>query len=109
WDGTKTVVTTDIKHVGGPIFDPTASDYATLRRWIENGATENNTGVPPTNIPHTSCTSVVPSAAGFDPNTDPAAPDFSQFGTANAILVAQCAFGNCHGTQANALYLTCGA
>jgi hypothetical protein len=108
WDGTKTIVTTDIKHVGGPIFDPTASDYQALRRWIENGATENNTGIPPTNIPHTACTHVVPAAAGFDPDTDPTAPDFPQFAPANAILAAQCAFGNCHGTQANALYLTCG-
>jgi hypothetical protein len=109
WDGTKTVVTTDIKHVGGPIFDPTASDYQTIRRWIENGATENNTGVPPTSISHTGCSDNVPSAAGFDPTTDPTTPDFANFASANQILVGQCAFGNCHGTPVNALYLTCGA
>src|SRR5579883_1166661 len=27
WDGTKAGVTTDIRHAGGPIFDPTASAY----------------------------------------------------------------------------------
>ncbi len=109
WDGTKVPVTTDIKHTGGAILDTTASAYQTLRRWIENGATEDNTGVPPVNIPRTPCSHVVPVADGFDPSTDPAAPDFGSFGTlANPVLIT-CAAGNCHGTAVNALYLTCGA
>ena len=48
WNGTPPItITTDIKHTGGPILDPTASAYQILRRWIENGATEDNTGVAP--------------------------------------------------------------
>ena len=46
YDGQKATVTTDIKHTGGPILDPTATGYQTIRRWVENGATENNTGAP---------------------------------------------------------------
>src|ERR1700730_5663571 len=67
WDGTKTQVTTDIKHTGLAIFDPTASAYQTLRRWVENGATEDNTGVAPVAISRKPCSDVVPNAPGFDP------------------------------------------
>ncbi|MGD0673974.1 MAG: hypothetical protein ABSC94_01060 [Polyangiaceae bacterium] len=109
WDGTTTAITTDIKHAGGPIFDPTSSDYQTIRLWIENGATVNDTGVVPTSIPRTPCTHVVPSTPGFDPTTDPATSDYAAFEqTANPVLQVSCAAGNCHGTQVNALYLTCG-
>src|SRR4051812_38825096 len=50
YDGTKVSITTDIKHAGGSILDPTGTAYQTLRRWIQNGATENNSGVPPQKI-----------------------------------------------------------
>ncbi|MDP9035975.1 MAG: hypothetical protein M3O50_14340 [Myxococcota bacterium] len=109
WDGTKVDVTTDIKHTGGPILDPTGSAYRTIRRWLENGATEDNTGVPPVVIARKPCTSVVPSAPGFDPSTDPNSPDFATFRHLVApVLETACAAGNCHGTAVNALYLTCG-
>jgi hypothetical protein len=109
WDGTQITVTTDIKHVGGPILDPTASGYQTLRRWIENGATADNTGNPPVNIPRQPCTDTIPVAPGFDPNTDPAGSDWPTFQqTAEPLLASSCSGGNCHGTTVNALYLTCG-
>jgi len=109
WDGTTVSVTTDIKHAGGPILDPTGSAYQTLRRWIDNGATEDNTGVAPVSIPTTPCTDVVPSAPGFDPNADPTGQDFAAFQQdAEPVLARSCAFGNCHGTTVNALYFTCG-
>ncbi len=63
WDGTKVTVTTDVKHTGGPVLDPTASAYLTLRRWIENGATTNNSGVPPVNLQDDA---VLPHGAGGD-------------------------------------------
>jgi hypothetical protein len=111
WDGTKVVVTTDIKHAGGPILDPTASAYQTLRHWIENGAAENNTGVAPVNLPQSaSCSHVVPAAQGFDPNSDPSSADFGTFQqVAHRILQISCVASNCHGTSVNALYLTCGS
>jgi hypothetical protein len=105
-------VTTDIRHAGLPIFDPTASGYQTLRRWIANGATEDNTGVPPVVIPRTACSTFVPTAPGFSPDTDPPGSDYAVFTQeqgAAAVLQQSCAAGNCHGTQVNALYLTCGA
>jgi hypothetical protein len=109
WDGTKVVVTTDIKHTGGPILDPTASGFVTLKRWIENGATVNNTGVPPVNISRQPASDFVPTAPGFDPDHDPLTPDFRLFTqVANPILSKTCAAGNCHGTMTNALYLTRG-
>jgi hypothetical protein len=111
WDGTKIVVTTDIKHTGGPILSPTASGFVTLKRWVDNGATVNNTGVPPVNIQRSPSTSPVPTnEPGFDPNYDPStSPDFLTFqNVVNPILTKTCAAGNCHGTMTNALYLTGG-
>ncbi len=109
WDGTNVVVTTDIKHTGGPILDPTASGFVTLRRWIENGATVNNTGVAPVEIPRSPCNGTVPAADGFEAGVDPTSNDFAVFKQlANPVLSMTCAAGNCHGTTVNALYLTCG-
>lgn len=109
WDGSQILVTTDIKHTGGQILNPAQSAYQTLRRWIENGATDNNTGVPPVTLTRTACSDTIPSMPGFDPTQDPTTPDFAaQFPAANAVLQVSCAAGNCHGTTVNALYLTCG-
>jgi hypothetical protein len=115
WDSTDsssaTRVTTDIRHSGLPIFDPTASGYQTLRRWIANGATQDNTGVQPPLILRKPCNGVVPSAPGFDPGMDPGSisADYAIFQQGAAgVLQSSCAAGNCHGTQVNALYLTCG-
>ncbi|HEY4014864.1 MAG TPA: hypothetical protein VGM06_16090 [Polyangiaceae bacterium] len=109
WDGTTVPVTTDIKHTGLSIFDPTGSAYETVHRWIENGATEQNTGVPPVDIPRKPCTDTIPQVAGFDPTTDPTRADYAVFlQSAAPILASSCVAGNCHGTAVNALYLTCG-
>jgi hypothetical protein len=115
WDGTAIPIMTDIKHVGGALLDPTASAYQTLHRWIEDGATENATGVTPPSFPKTACSHNIPSAAGFDPNNDPTTSDWTDFlkgvqgmASASSILQTSCAAGNCHGTPVNALYLTCG-
>jgi hypothetical protein len=109
YDGQKVGITTDIKHTGGPILDPTATAYQTLRRWIENGATENNSGAPPAASARTPCSSNVPAVAGFDPTKDPQTPDWGTFqGNVSTVLRKSCAAGNCHGSAANQLYLTCG-
>jgi hypothetical protein len=109
WDGTKVTVTTDIKHTGGSVLDPTASAYLTLRRWIENGATTNNSGVAPLNYRTTPCSHVVPQAAGFDPAVAPTSADFSTFESSANGALQTCTAGNCHGSAINALYLTCGS
>jgi hypothetical protein len=118
YDGKKVAITTDIKHAGGSILDPTGSAYTTLRRWIQNGATENNTGTPPLSVERQPCNGFVPVRAGFDLSKDPARDDFAVFkGRVNPVLTGKqgagqggssCAAGNCHGTFANSLYLTCG-
>ncbi len=109
YDGQKVGITTDIKHTGGPILDPTATAYQTLRRWIENGATENNSGASPPSAVRTPCSGNVPAAVGFDPTKDPPNPDFGTFqGKVSDVIKKTCAAGNCHGTAANELYLTCG-
>lgn len=122
FDGTRVAITTDIKHAGGSVLDPTGSAYQTLRRWIQNGATENNTGTPPGAVGRLPCSEFLPARADFDLSRDPARPDFSEFrdrvnpvltgrtGAGGDVTDAQtnCSAGNCHGTLANSLYLTCG-
>lgn len=116
WDGTKIDITTDIKHTGGPILDPTGSAYQTLRRWIENGATENNTGVAPVEYPRTPCSHLIPAAdqfpgaQNFDAATLAGAKDYGSFQkNAEPILASTCSSGTCHGSLVNAMYLTCGS
>lgn len=119
YDGAKTVITTDIKHAGGSVLDPTSTGYQTLRRWIQNGATENNTGLTPKNIERLPCSSFVPGRTDFDLTKDPSRSDFAKFrADVNPILSGRaqdrelakiaCAASNCHGSPSNALYLTCG-
>ena len=116
YDGHKQVVTTDIKHAGGSILDPTGSAYQTLRRWIANGATENNSGVPPPSTERLPCNPAIPGRADFDLTKDPGTADFGFFKEkVNGLVTgkggsgtATCAAGNCHGTVANSLYFTCG-
>jgi hypothetical protein len=119
YDGAKSVITTDIKHAGGSILDPTSTGYQTIRRWIQNGATVNNTGAPPSNIERLKCSSFIPPRAEFDMARDPARADFGTFrDRVNPVLTGktddksisgiQCAAGNCHGNLSNSLYLTCG-
>ena len=120
FDGVQSVVTTDIRHSGGPILETTASGYDTIRRWIANGATQNNSGLVPVTIPRDPCVSAPPpttlegfpvTALGFDPTHDPTNdPGFSTFqSTVTPYLQTTCAAGNCHGTSTNVMYLLCGA
>lgn len=114
FDGSKVTVTTDIKHAGGSILDPTGTAYQTLRRWIQAGATENNTGAPPATLERLPCSTYIPARADFDLTKDPPGRDFGTFkDRVNPVLTGRgsdksCAAGNCHGTVANSLYFTCG-
>lgn len=109
FEGTRANIVTDIKHTGGPLLDPSASAYRILRRWIDNGATENNTGRPAAVVESRECSTVVPARAGFDPNVDPPRADFGAFrDRVSPMFRGACAQVNCHGNEANDLYLTCG-
>ncbi len=111
FDGVKVPITTDIKHVGGAILDPTGTAYQILRRWIDNGATQNNSGQPPTNLTRLSCASgQPPSDPGFDPTHDPTGdPGFTTFqNQILPIVKSTCSASNCHGVPTNVLQLFCG-
>ncbi|HVH43760.1 MAG TPA: hypothetical protein VM925_15505, partial [Labilithrix sp.] len=121
YDGVKTSITTDIKHAGGSVLDPSGTGYQTLRRWIQNGATENNTGARPQNIERLPCATFLPGRADFDLTRDPTRPDFATFRDRVSGVITgageedesskktACAASNCHGNVANSLYFTCGS
>jgi hypothetical protein len=119
YDGTKVSITTDIKHAGGSVLDASGTAYQTLRRWIQNGATENNTGVRPGNAERLACATFVPARGDFDLSQDPPRGDFATFRDRVDPIIGghaddedlnkiSCGAGNCHGTLSNSLYFTCG-
>jgi hypothetical protein len=109
WDNESQFITTDIAHAGGSLFDVTSVSFSTLRKWIENGAQENNAPLDPGDKAATPCTSQIGSSPLFDPAVDPTAPDFGTFrDRVNPVIGESCAAGNCHGNPSNSLYLTCG-
>jgi hypothetical protein len=55
------------------------------------------------------CNGDLPTVAGFDPAKDPGRSDYQKFRSeAVQKTFKTCAAGNCHGSQSNDLYLTCG-
>ena len=109
WDGEAQTITTDIAHAGGSILDPASPSYNQLQRWIGNGATRNNAKPAPKQYDKTPCSETPDVDPAFDPSKDPADADFPKFrDNVNDVLGKRCAFGNCHGSAANSLYLTCG-
>jgi len=105
-----TVVTTDISHVGGRLLDLTSPSFTALDAWITNGHAVNNAPAAERVIEQTPCSNSVGTDPEFDPTTDPAAKDFKTFADrVNPVIGTRCSAGNCHGSPANSLYLTCGA
>ncbi|MBL8715699.1 MAG: hypothetical protein JNL79_06870, partial [Myxococcales bacterium] len=105
-EGTVTI-TTDIRHAAGAGVDVTSDGYATLRRWMDNGATENNVGDSNKVIPAGDCNKAIPVDPTYDPKVEP--PAYEQFKSkVQPILRKSCAAGTCHGSPASALNLTCG-
>ena len=110
--------TTDIKHTGGQLLDPTGTAYQALEQWIGNGATEQNTGIPPNTLIHYPCVSLDPdmSIAPFNASTfNPGSIDHNSAAylkftsTVAPFIQSTCAAGNCHGTKQNELYFLCGS
>jgi hypothetical protein len=106
-DGT-VAITTDIRHAANAGIDPTSDGYATIRRWLDGGATRNNVGpAAPKFTAVGPCKVSVPSAAGFDPKAAP--PGFSEFvDRVQPVLKKSCSAGSCHGNDVADLSLTCG-
>lgn len=104
------LVTTDIAHGGGRLLDLTSSSYTLLDAWISGGhSVSNATRAEP--VPgQTACSNELGRDPDFNAAADPTAADFKTFtSTVNPVLGARCAAGNCHGSKANSLYLTCGS
>lgn len=103
-----TPIDTDIRHAAANGIDVTSDAYATLARWLENGATEWNVGTPPSRpVPSGACRSSIPRDVAFDASVTP--PAFDLFvEKVQPILAASCAAGSCHGAGAADLALTCG-
>jgi hypothetical protein len=100
-------ITTEISHAGGMSTLPMDGEaYQTLKKWIQNGATIDNTpGAPPKGMGISACSPKIRS--DYDPSkADPrlvaaAAP-------VQTIFQNRCAYGNCHGATDADFYLTCG-
>ncbi|MCC6215778.1 MAG: PD40 domain-containing protein [Polyangiaceae bacterium] len=110
YDNEVVVTRSNIVHAGGSLLDFGSVSLATLQRWIERGAAENNAAAPPPKLASRPCSETLGTDALFDPSADPAGADFAAFrDRAGPVLVKSCAAGNCHGARANSLYLTCGS
>jgi hypothetical protein len=104
-----TIISTDIAHAGTRQIDFASPTFTTLQKWTANGAAENNAPAAAVVVEQSSCSDVLGTDDLFDPNTDPTTPDFQQFqSSVNPLLGQRCAAGNCHGSLANSLHLTCG-
>ncbi|HEY0464934.1 MAG TPA: hypothetical protein VGC79_12020 [Polyangiaceae bacterium] len=104
-----TLVTTDIAHVGGRLLDLTSPAFTSLDAWISNGHTINNAPPAERTLDQTPCSNSPGTDPEFDPSADPTSADFKTFqASVNTVLGLRCAAGNCHGSAANSLYLTCG-
>ena len=109
FDGTSVVVTSDVRHAGGSVLDPSGSAYLALKRWLDNGATENNAGPRPAPVASMPCSDRIPETPGFDATKDPAGADWPAFRDGvNRPLAQRCGAGNCHGMPANNLVFACG-
>ena len=106
---TPTLVTTDIAHVGGQLLDLTSPSFTVLDAWITNGHAVNNAPAAEVKIEQTPCSNDVGSDPAFDGSSDPTNADFKNFAAnVNPVIGERCSAGNCHGSAANSLYLTCG-
>jgi hypothetical protein len=109
FDGTTQTITTDVRHTGGSVLDPASSGYRTLSRWIEAGATKNNTGKTSSQYASLTCTVHAPSST-HDIGVDPPGADYGRYrDDIHPMLLARCGAGNCHGSPANELQLACGS
>jgi hypothetical protein len=97
----------DVRHAAFAGLDPTSDGFATLQRWIENGATKSNVGHAPSQPPPSGkCRSTLPPGAKVDAEEPPAFAEFVE--KVQPILKESCSAGTCHGAPVADLALTCG-
>lgn len=110
WDSSEPqIITTNIPHVGRQPIGLNSAAFTQIQRWIERGATENNSLPAEEDLRNTPCSETPGSDPLFDPAFEPTSEDYKTFrSTVNEVLGENCAAGNCHGSPSNSLYLTCG-
>lgn len=110
WTGEAPVyITTDIAHAGGSLLDVTSVSFTELQRWISRGATENNALAEIARTELSACNPSPGNDPAFEAGADPPSPDFATFALlVNPVIGERCAAGNCHGSPANSMFLTCG-
>ena len=102
-------ITTDIRHAAGAGIDVTSEGYATLRRWMDSGASKENVGPSAPHLtPTGDCKSSVPvTDPGYDPSSvEKAYDEFKS--KVQPVLKASCSAGSCHGNEVADFSLTCG-
>jgi hypothetical protein len=105
------VIRTDIRHAAGAGLDITSDGFATLKRWMDNGATKQNTGNGgPVIKPGGACRKTHPVDVNFDATKiADSDPGYSAFSSKVAPwVVGACATANCHGGPLADLAITCG-
>ncbi|HEX6274243.1 MAG TPA: hypothetical protein VFZ53_14480 [Polyangiaceae bacterium] len=102
------LITTDVAHAAQTQIDFTSSTYTTLANWIANGAQENNATPAEPEPELFPCTPRIGKDPAFDGSVEPGGSDYAAFRVAGPVLARRCAAGNCHGSMANTLHLTCG-
>jgi WD40-like Beta Propeller Repeat len=106
---TPTLITTHISHVGGTLLDLTSPSFTLLDTWISNGFAVNNAPAADPTFAQTPCSNNLGTDPDFDSTQNPTTPDYQSFSdNVNPVIGSRCAAGNCHGSPANSLYLTCG-
>ena len=101
-------ITTDIRHAAGAGIDITSGGYATLRRWMDGGATKENVGTTSGQrlVPTGDCKHAIPADPLFDPKVDP--PNFDEFKQkVQPVLRASCSAASCHGNDVADFQLVC--
>src|SRR5207249_9118141 len=101
-------ITTDIRHAAGSGIDVTSEGYATLRRWMDGGASADNIGTTSGQhlTPTGDCNHVIPGDPGYDASTFPAAL-FGRFKSEVQPVIAACSASSCHGNTVADFQLVC--
>ncbi len=100
-------LTSDVRHAAFAGLDPTSDGFATLQRWLENGATKSNVGKANAAVAATGpCRGALPPGAKVDAADPPAFAEFVD--KVQPILKKSCSAGSCHGAPIADLALTCG-
>lgn len=97
----------DVRHAAFAGLDPTSDGFATLQRWLENGATKTNVGLVNNKVEASGeCRKTLPLGAKVDTEEPPAFAEFVE--KVQPILKSSCSAGSCHGAALADLALTCG-